>query len=882
MKIKIGGVSINASPYDDNNTLLQKYSLAVDGTKPSFFRLTSPVSDLKEGSKLKIEDVRDILRNVKLSNLVAVASDLADSFPSLSKKDIGMLWLFSSGPPSKTATVPPADIETLSQLDSHSFRGAGRLADLYESYKREIEIFRGSLEKQNAQLEKYFTRLESKPAVEADEFISTDIFTRVTLSLPGGENLLDIFDAMDVSVYIPFVHVIYRGQHYYKIYKHIELPRVWLEPETDEHLPKLVDMSVSEITEKGYPDGIYFKILNAPIAKLSSKQDLLANLFATAVLAPKSKLEFSQRKLGPEFRSAEIPKLTTESASRRYTIDVRYKFQVGEDEKKITATITSSFETRLKYVVDQQRQTGIGGTFEITAFAFNRYIFADLMLSDTTINYFLFANESASTVLEKLRFYIYYGPGHATGTSGDGSDITKSLALLITPHPPTSQADPGTTTIRISHAVDLAQANITRSVLLKLFSIYSEKLDAVTAEYSKIIPNFKKLTAPEVKETKKDQKTGARAKALAKEDKSLFRSRYPDSCQKEKQPQVISEEDAEALLNTFNGPAEENGRAMFFKGKWYGCDPRDEDEDSTYIWPGLQVNKTDKDAKYLKEEPLLPCCFAVNQMTKESSALYKYRQNQDVVEEEKAAAKVKLGTIGYVKGPAKALPSDRYGMLPYNWTRMLNVFDVPLKKIGTQNIHPILRHSVLQTVDSFFHCLERVFNPSYLYANTETRKRMVTDVRTTIAGWKDFGIAKQELYDYSDESIREMLLDPSYYLAPEEFISLAKKYYKTNIFIYVWDPQDNVDGDIVLPRHSQAYLGKKFDESLPTVVIIKYAVGARDYPYQCEVVCELKGKNEIDFDFPAKHVVVEISRTIFDAANVVYVLSSTGAEPYQV
>ena len=55
-----------------------------------------------------------------------------------------------------------------------------------------------------------------------------------------------------------------------------------------------------------------------------------------------------------------------------------------------------------------------------------------------------------------------------------------------------------------------------------------------------------------------------------------------------------------------------------------------------------------------------------------------------------------------------------------------------------------------------------------------------------------------------------------------------------NIFIYKRD-EYHPHGDIVIPRHSQAYLLREIDTELPTVFILKNSI-SEEYSYQCELL----------------------------------------------
>ena len=146
-----------------------------------------------------------------------------------------------------------------------------------------------------------------------------------------------------------------------------------------------------------------------------------------------------------------------------------------------------------------------------------------------------------------------------------------------------------------------------------------------------------------------------------------------------------------------------------FKGNYYSCDPREEDDkDKGHLWPGLTK---DDDGN------LLPCCFKMNQYNKTSSLLYKYINSK---EEQIEPKKITSG-VGYIKASNKALEPGRYGDLPYNWIKLLTFLGEEKIEKGKQKTFPILLYSPIHSPDSFIHCMETATNDEYIYLSDQEK-----------------------------------------------------------------------------------------------------------------------------------------------------------------
>ena len=831
MKIVINDQPFEVYEYDDDTTILEKYAFSIPGSLPSFFRIENKDFIIEDGMSLEISNVNERIKELTEENLrePSVIESILLSYPKLKKRDIGILWILANYDVVGDKITGPINVDVLKILDRIAFLTPAKAASTTSDFIKGIAKERERLGDKIKREKKIFDSLAKYKAVDGiSPFALEEVIFQSVLRLPNGENLLDVFDAWEPSKNVPFIILARKKKIYYKIFKHLIPPNSWVD-----FIPPV--------------EGIYFKILNVAPSKLSSRL-LVENLYSDGIWSVDNRIE------------------------------IGFKARIGMTEESIKKRVFDSLGDRVDYEIVMTRQTAIKGVFTIQNINFDKSIFADLVATNETFRFFLFFNEKNKTVLTKPRFYIYYAPDQQ-------GVISNSLALTITP-----QLEEGkqSVVIRVSHALNSQQANAARLITSKLFSLYLQEYDKISDVYASLISDFRKTVVYSRK--KEDKKTGPRATALRKTQPEMFGSRYPDQCQKERQPYVLTATEAADKAIELGDPH----KVMFFEGLWYACEPREpyldplgnKDKDDKHLFPGLKENKpktkdTEHDKDYQKKFKLLPCCFTQDQYEKKASQLRKYRENLETGRVEPDFPEREAGA-GYIVGANKRLPAGRFGELPFNWEKLLGYLGIEKVTRGKQDFYPILRHGVISAPDSFIHCLERAFNPRYNSLTVQEKKDQVETVRVELAN-SNLNIGRQELYDYPSFDIKEMLLDPNEYIAPELFVSLVQQYYNCNIFIYVMDTS-HPNGDVVIPRNSQAFLSRDIDETKKTVLIIKYETETDDYPYQCEIVCQMDVKNgkvrRTEFVFENSPI-VKMAVELFYNANEVFVVSPDGYEPYR-
>nr|QBK86666.1 MAG: hypothetical protein LCMAC102_04630 [Marseillevirus LCMAC102] len=784
MKIFINDKSFTVVLYDDGKSILQRYALSVNAL-PEYFRIINKDFQLQENLRLQIKDIRIKLKKITLPDLAKNIETLKSSYPGMKNEDIALLWLilYIEEDSSQLNLLIDPLLPTLRKIDSIIFPTVGAITNLYREYPDKIQVRLKELTKKLNEYENITNRLDKVTPIEAGKFNLEEITSLYVLDIPNGISLEDIFDAMDVTEDIPFILLFYKGKNWYKVYQHVTPPTEWTN-----YAPLI--------------DGLYFKILSFPYGKLSSS-DYSDFFYSNGIWFENNHIEI--------------------------TFDVK----TGVGEAIIREKFLSSLSNRITYKILQEKQLGIRGKFSIESkmVPLNKAIFADMISNNPIFKYFLFLNERNKTVINKPRFFLYYEPDQ-TGI------IAKAITIIVTTH--VDEEIGQWIDVRISRAQNYQQANAFRMIFSKLLGLYNSEYQNIINIYKNLLPNATKLLAKYVKilkaKKRPDLKSGKRLRELKAKRSGIFQANYSSTCQpRSHQPYLINKQTATKIEEKYG-----DHKVMEFidpitkKPDYYACEPREVyDEDKRYIWPGLQKNIKMKNKDTV---PFVPCCFTDDQYIKESSLLFKQ------LKEGGSEKEIAVGTTGYILAPSKSVPIGRFGELPFNLSFIVKNAGYDEIEIGKQNVLPIFRFGVISAPDSFLHCLEKVFNPRYSSLNYEKKRQQVISIRKKLSK-TNFAVAKQELYDYTDKNIQNILLNDDTYIDPGLFIRLVEVYYGCNIFIYQID-SNNLGGVVVMPRFSQAYLCQKIDQTRPTVFIVKNAISG-DYPFQCELIVKYNPDKKI-------------------------------------
>ena len=840
MKIVVNGRPFEIfQSYDDYNTILERYAQGQENAIPSYFRIETEAGladvALTDKVKLKITDIRDSVRGLKEEGLAdnATIEKLLSLYPRITRGEIAILWIISNyefradGTP--TATIK---VDTLKSLDRFLFVTPVRAEESLRDYRRTVEQQRKEAKEKITSQLKIFKELDAIDPVKTYPFVLEEINTQIVMRLPDGDNLLDIFDAIEVSREVPFVVLAYRRHIYYKVYNLIVPHDDWLS-----FVPSY--------------EGLYFKLLHSPPNRLLARDASINKMYSNGYWSPDNRIDIT------------------------FIFKGSSKLAQNEGLKLVTTSIGQ----RIRYEILSTTQVGIKGTFEIGDFDLNRVVMADLISTDSLFKYFLFFNEHSRPAFVKGRFYMYYYPQQS-------GNIEQSLRLIMT-HKPEYHV----TEVRISKAQTVQQANITRLILSKLLRRYYDRYDEIFGLYKALISGVEDIAIRQTARSKKeDTKTKQLLHGLKDARPDIFISRYGDLCQHSFQPYALKDEEAAMKL------AEELGdphKILEFDGTWLACEPREGvDKGEPFVYPGLKVNT---ELHELRDRyPLLPCCFKNDQYLRKKNNridLYKrLRKGETVVvtgnEDEKQKG------VEYILGSNKLAGPGRYVNMPFYWHKLFDMLGIQ-KVEGKKGLHyPYLRTGVLESPDSFLHCIELAFNAKddkgviYTSLDDAGKRDRVKKVRLALADQyakQKLNTGKQELYDVNPDVI---LRDPTAYIDPTMFIDVVRQYYAQkqgpfNIFLYRID-DDTPNSDIVIPRHAQAYLFREINPTIKSIIIFMDKVDGWDFPHQVELVVyksEKKGARDVAV-FENSPLIEALTTLLYDSSDVT-VISPEGYEPYR-
>ena len=402
--------------------------------------------------------------------------------------------------------------------------------------------------------------------------------------------------------------------------------------------------------------------------------------------------------------------------------------------------------------------------------------------------------------------------------------------------------------IEIPSETEYIQVNISSKdeSTLKLFTqlikillyVYSKNKDPIEDEYIEILgaQMVEDLNSFQKKYEQDDiiGKEDTKSRKLKKLDSDIFVSEYPKICPRP--PISISSDEIEYWKTQYVTEVEKNekGKTVITKKERQVMSfPKDnpkfhfvcDDNSAPYI--GLVRNTLSNKDDY----PGLPCCYQTDHQIPTKATEYNkmYRDMKMDVRGSKSR--------GMIKGKFILLP-NQYGELPTKINEVLNLY--------SKNTVKFHRYGVVRSTSSFIHCLSKATSDKR-YLELETIKddterenaleKHVRRIRESLI--ESINVMKQEIYDRSDDQIREAIWDDSIFLDPALFYRGIEELYGVNIFVFIPESENSDDGDIEIPRkwlfHVISYKPER-----PTVLIYKHNGSARDsslYP-QCELIVQ--------------------------------------------
>lgn len=499
----------------------------------------------------------------------------------------------------------------------------------------------------------------------------------------------------------------------------------------------------------------------------------------------------------------------------------------------------------------------VRGEFKIWNFDFDESVFLDMMLLQPVMNVYLYVEENMKPFALKKRLDVHYRSIYtdiSEGTTGTADPyISNSASVSITMIPEISRnAESVQIVNNVTGEIEIrqfppetpyVQVNMTRGASREtvnefigiyhlLMRYYVDNKDEIANLYNEWLPELsllgpllenrrRKPGTESITQLNTGQAGESKLEQLQKLAPDLFVNHYPRKCVRDKHPTIITPDEVPYWKSKRLPSGEERQIMPFPKDnpQWlFVC------ENDEYPYPTVKRNKVLSNRDIY---PYFPCCTNNDEMSPGIKSQYRdYVENRIPPITVGAKADKPITTN-------KILASDRIGQLPRS------VFNI-LKKYSPYSVK-MSRYGVNHNTNSLLHCVcIAIDDPQYInQENSIEKDHYVSNLRQHIVKHTVPSLLKQELYDYTDQEIMDLLEDNSKFYDPALIYRAVEETFGINI--YVFTPGDNINmGTLEVPRfkifHSRP---PRLDR--PTVVIFKTWGSESNgllYP-QCELIVDL-------------------------------------------
>jgi len=633
-----------------------------------------------------------IPKGIMNNNFEDKIKKILNDYPDLKLKDIAMEWI-------KENKITEYDLfihlNELSKIDPISFKTIYIAQKTLKEYPKRIESLISQDIKDVNDINNISKEIGNK-IIPISPFELNEV--EIKIDYEYSLNLLNLFNDILVDNIIPFVYLRYKGKDYFKCYKLSYPPVKWLSE--IENIKKGIENKIIDKKKLGEyslyeEDLIYFKYLSAPGSCINSRSIKYENLFS----------DISYK----NFNNNEKVLI--------------FNYNLLYSEKDIPSAL-NEIETHINnFKIKKHTKLTLKGKAIIQNFQIDRIAFADI-IQFSLLKKLFYMYEFNKTINEKERFNFYYSPTNENG-------ILINLSM-----------DKNDIIMKLSRAKSQCEVDNFLKSFTKILGYYSNN-------FMRILNEYKEFVNVKIPDLTIQYKEGRRASILYNYDSELFPKLYSAICQKPNQPlpvlnpkEYISKYGKHKILEYPVG-----------KGKYYACDPQEE-EDNPNIWIGLKKNN--KGGKY----DYVPCCFKINQFTKSRSGLLDGLKGVKVVKKE-----IKENDVGYIKKAGKKIAENRYGELPY-------YIKILFEMNGIENVFST---NVGEGYDELIKCLVK---------GSDINAEDVIEEMLKL----DYSYYSQEMYNFTIEDIREYI-SIKRKIKPEYFTIALENLLGINIITFIINPE---------------------------------------------------------------------------------------------
>jgi hypothetical protein len=411
------------------------------------------------------------------------------------------------------------------------------------------------------------------------------------------------------------------------------------------------------------------------------------------------------------------------------------------------------------FVTETRELKNISGYFLLPKLKINKFVFADLVMLNKFFKNFLLIDESNKA--SKKKDVVYFSFDDPT-ISDSNSSVSISSKFALRNDPDLKGQDKILflkykyfTKVKVLRASNAKIIDRIQDILSKLLKIYTEEEDTIIREYREYIPDFAEEEEPQREEPVKKSLKKLKLKDIAPD---LFLDNYTRKC--DKKPTVIDDNEVDEYTS-------KGFQIMKFpktpeEGKQYNYICNYEEEK----YPGLRVNNMENKDKY----PYLPCCYKIDQTTKNKSYYREYYYGEEL--EEKGEQQRIISTN-------KIVELNKFGFLPENLKQVMHVLDTSFKYLrkGSSISTNSFLECVLDIVDKNIFGLKGKARTDYLNVK---RKELSTDIQLSY---------RNNPFNYT--KLNDILNNENIYLDPRSFVDVISYKYKINIIMFTRKNEEN-------------------------------------------------------------------------------------------
>lgn len=445
--------------------------------------------------------------------------------------------------------------------------------------------------------------------------------------------------------------------------------------------------------------------------------------------------------------------------------------------------------------IEDGEEIKLSGYFDVLNLEIDDVSFLNMILNDEILNKHFFVDESKVPIgvrkritynlmdggiynKKNLSFFITHEKASMDKSYGENMRGSQILNSVI--HRDTFKIRTGMSYVKI-RIVKSASEKIVNSFLnifKSLMSYYQNHKQNIIDEYIRVAPYTESLFVTHDEDEIEVRKINALQDAYPE----VFAgdTRYATACPVDRQPVIVSDDDMEVLdsertyrLDKVIGNYDVGEHVNLY------CDSEQ------YPYAGL--------AQRRKDTRIAPCCYS----------------SQNTFEKEK-----KTDVKSYVLKTNNVLNKGSLGELPLDLSKLLSNY---YKHIG----NPV-RLGITTSPNSLIHAVLLAIDDEK-YLSTYDKEEYVRNIRKRLN--IQLSLIKQELYDLSDERIKEALYDEDLFFDPYLFYRALEETYNINIYVLL-------KNELEIPRHKELH-ARPLRKDRSTVIIYKNQTGK--YPH-CELI----------------------------------------------